>query len=261
MVPNEIIDEHLSELTGAEIKILLAISRKTIGWHKDTDWICNQQMMDITGLSKKTVIMTISSLIFKGLIVQDRKGGKGKEKLYYELSFEEGCKKVTGGVVKSTPGECNNVTHKINTTKDTIQKKKDIVPQQVLNYFNKTTGKHFTTINKYIYGRINDGFTLDDAQKVIMFKWLEWKDDDKMKMYIRPSTLFGPAHFEEYLMDANEGLGRMQHDAYREWMEGFCEDAEELLNDDERMALHVPTQKEWENGEAKDIQRILSHSS
>lgn len=29
MVPNEVIDEHLSELSGAEIKVLLAISRYT----------------------------------------------------------------------------------------------------------------------------------------------------------------------------------------------------------------------------------------
>ena len=125
MIPNEVIDEHLKDLTGAEIKILLAITRKTIGWHKETDWICNQQMMDITGLSKKTVIMTVKSLIDKKLIVQETIGKPGKEKLCYELDFEGG-KKVTGGGVKSTPEGCNNVTHNINTTKETIQKKKDL---------------------------------------------------------------------------------------------------------------------------------------
>jgi len=126
MVPNEIIDEHLSKLSGAEIKVLLAISRKTVGWHKDTDWICNKQMMDITGLSEPTVIKAIKGLLKAGLILKERIGILGKEKLCYELDFDEGVKKVKGGGKETLPVGLNNFTHNIKTTKETIQKKKEL---------------------------------------------------------------------------------------------------------------------------------------
>ena len=126
MVPIEVVDEHLKKLSGAEIKVLLAITRKTIGWHKDTDWICNKQMMEITGLSKKSIILAVTSLIDKKLIIQETVGDPGKEKLCYELDFKEGVTKSNGGGVKSTPGGCKNVTHNIYTTKETIQKKKEL---------------------------------------------------------------------------------------------------------------------------------------
>lgn len=127
MVPNEVIDEHLKDLSGAEIKILLAISRKTIGWHKETDWICNAMMMKMTGLSKMSVIKGGKSLVEKGLITQDLIGEPGKLKIYYELNFEE-VQKVDEGGIKSIPEGSNNYTHKRNATKETIQKKEQYAP-------------------------------------------------------------------------------------------------------------------------------------
>ena len=36
-VPNVYFDEHLAELSGAEIKVLLAITRRTFGEQKESD--------------------------------------------------------------------------------------------------------------------------------------------------------------------------------------------------------------------------------
>lgn len=46
--------------------------------------------------------------------------------------------------------------------------------------------------------RVNEGFTKEDFERVIIFKCEEWNDDPKMVKFIRPETLFGNK-FEGYL--------------------------------------------------------------
>ncbi len=165
MVPNEIIDEHLKDLTGAELKVLMAISRKTIGWHKETDWICNQQMMNITGLSEPTVIKAVKSLKEKRLITQEKVGKRGHEKLCYELDFDDGVKLVSPGGKESLPGGLKNFTHKINTTKETIQKKEQYAPS-----VNMTEAQYVTLI--YDYGH---GITAEAIEKLSIYKQAKGK--------------------------------------------------------------------------------------
>jgi phage conserved hypothetical protein, C-terminal domain len=56
---------------------------------------------------------------------------------------------------------------------------------------------------KEIEARIKEKFTMAEFKKVIDFKISEWKDDEKMKKYIRPETLFG-SKFNSYLSDADD---------------------------------------------------------
>ena len=57
---------------------------------------------------------------------------------------------------------------------------------------------------RLINGRLSEGYTVDDFKIVIDKKCKEWKDDAKMSSFLRPSTLFAPSHFDEYL-NAPEG--------------------------------------------------------
>lgn len=54
---------------------------------------------------------------------------------------------------------------------------------------------HMTVIS----ARLNDGYKLEDFIKVIDIKVSQWKDDDKMKSFLRTSTLFSSKHFDNYL--------------------------------------------------------------
>ena len=36
---NEFIDEYMHKVSGSACKVFLVISRKTVGWHKDSDFI------------------------------------------------------------------------------------------------------------------------------------------------------------------------------------------------------------------------------
>ncbi len=73
--------------------------------------------------------------------------------------------------------------------------------EEVVKYLNEKTKSHYQAQGKtyeLINARLNDGFTVDDCKKVIDKKSKEWKGTPYEK-FIRPSTLFAPSHFEEYL--------------------------------------------------------------
>ena len=85
--------------------------------------------------------------------------------------------------------------------------------ENILSYFNEKTGKNLKltdNLRKLISGRLKEGFTEDDFKKVIDTKVQKWGKDAKMKQYLRPSTLFAPSHFQEYLNeDARKELGKV----------------------------------------------------
>lgn len=72
----------------------------------------------------------------------------------------------------------------------------------IIDYLNDKTGKHFKhTTDKtknLIKARMKEGFTVDEFKRVIDIKVKQWCKDQKMKIYLRPETLFG-TKFEGYL--------------------------------------------------------------
>jgi hypothetical protein len=139
-VPDELFDEQLSELSGAELKVLLYIIRRTFGFKKESDNISLQQLLhgittkeDVvldrgTGLSKKTLLETIKNLTEKNLIISERRRSKekGDEPTTYRLNIlgntpensttPRGVKSTPGGGVKSTP----HPSDKKYTTQETV---------------------------------------------------------------------------------------------------------------------------------------------
>lgn len=84
-VPDELFDELLSELSGAELKVLLYVIRRTFGFKKDSDLISLSQMVSGiekkdgtildkgTGLHKDSVIKAAKSLVEKGILLKTLK--------------------------------------------------------------------------------------------------------------------------------------------------------------------------------------------
>jgi hypothetical protein len=80
-VPDELFDEWLAVLSGAELKCLLYIVRRTLGFKKDADAISLSQMVNGittrdgrvldggTGLNRSTVVAALGSLEARGLII------------------------------------------------------------------------------------------------------------------------------------------------------------------------------------------------
>ena len=55
-----------------ELKILLVIVRKTLGWRKESDWISYGQFEKATGIDRRNISRVIRSLEKKGIIEVDR---------------------------------------------------------------------------------------------------------------------------------------------------------------------------------------------
>ncbi|HWI49087.1 MAG TPA: conserved phage C-terminal domain-containing protein [Rummeliibacillus sp.] len=82
------------------------------------------------------------------------------------------------------------------------KKKKKEITADVIDYLNEKTGKKFKVTAQHeriILARLNEGYRLEDFQKVIDHKVKQWIHDPKMKDYLRPSTLFRPTNFDNYL--------------------------------------------------------------
>lgn len=77
-------------------------------------------------------------------------------------------------------------------------------------YLNKKAGTHYEPTNQswlgMISARLREGYTLDDFMAVIDHKVEMWGSDEKMRIYLRPSTLFTANHMEGYLSEAKRGV-------------------------------------------------------
>lgn len=74
--------------------------------------------------------------------------------------------------------------------------------KEVIDYLNEKTNKNFRATTKktqtLIKGLLKNKYTVEDIKKVIDIKVKQWSKDKKMKIYLRPETLFG-SKFEAYL--------------------------------------------------------------
>ena len=100
-VPDALFDELLSDLSGAELKVLLYIMRRTLGFKKDRDAISLGQIcgglvtrggtpLDRgTGLARSTAVVAIRSLEDWGLVVGTRRHSatRGLEASAFQLHF------------------------------------------------------------------------------------------------------------------------------------------------------------------------------
>lgn len=95
-------------------------------------------------------------------------------------------------------------SNKIKKDKESIKN----IYVEIIGYLNQKTGKRFSPKSKVnqekINARVEEGRTVDDFKKVIDTKCDEWIDNEKMNQYLRPSTLFRPNNFENYLNQFTE---------------------------------------------------------
>jgi phage replication O-like protein O len=67
-VPNILLDEHIQQMSDAELRVTLAIVRKTIGWQKRRDKISLTQLEELTGMSRQGVINGVEAGLSRGTI-------------------------------------------------------------------------------------------------------------------------------------------------------------------------------------------------
>ena len=84
-----------------------------------------------------------------------------------------------------------------------VQTSQSIPPAaaSVIDYLNERTGKSYRPVKanlRLVCGRLKEGYTVDDLRRVIDLKTEAWGEDEKMREYLRPATLFGALNFAQY---------------------------------------------------------------
>lgn len=110
---------------------------------------------------------------------------------------------------------------------------------EVVQYLNQMTGKNFKTA-KGLLKRFTEGYSVDDAKKVIDIKCAEWLHDPKMKTFLRPDTLFS-GKFDGYL-NQEQTVAKFNFDS-AEWVtlnngEKVKVDYNELVVYDSKGSVH-----------------------
>ena len=98
--------------------------------------------------------------------------------------------------------------------------------KEIVDYLNNSAGTNYRASSKktreLIKARINEGFTLEDFKVVIEKKTREWINDNKMKGYLRPETLFG-TKFEGYLNQPVKELTTKDLTPYTDFSEFYTD--------------------------------------
>ena len=80
---------------------------------------------------------------------------------------------------------------------------------EIIAHLNAACGTNYrpksNTCRKYIGARLAEGFTVEDCKRVVDNMAARWLNDDRMRQYLRPNTLFRPEKFEGYLNSAGGG--------------------------------------------------------
>jgi hypothetical protein len=137
MVPDELFDEQLSDLSGAELKVLLYIMRRTFGFKKEADDISlNQICRGITtrdgrvldkgtGLSQSTVVVALKGLVEANIATSEHRSSaeRGHEATTYRLNVVDPLHRKS---VKAPSPKIGYPLHRKSDTQYTVLQKTDL---------------------------------------------------------------------------------------------------------------------------------------
>ena len=222
------------DLTARQMRVFMAVVRKTYGFQKKTDRMAAEQLVEIMSYEGNAthIHADIRTLKERKLIIEESKR-IGPNPALSEWIFNKPTKKQTNR--KRSLNKPESVTEqtengsfsdrnqspqkkekkpKENINKPIVGKPDDQpISEQVISYLNFKAGKRFqfTKTNLgFINARIKEGFTLDDFRGVIDRKVAVWLHDPKMNQYLRPKTLFSSDNFDGYVNAAIVPVGTNQ---------------------------------------------------
>lgn len=121
------------------------------------------------------------------------------------------CSSCTDGCVQSEQTNTRDYTETTTETNNNVSEEKPLKvvwteeTNHIIDYLNKRTGKKYSVKTKktaqLVHKLLDNGFTVEDFERVIDIKCKQWLNNEKMNQYLRPRTLFSEK-FEDYLNEA-----------------------------------------------------------
>lgn len=139
--------------------------------------------------------------------------------------------------VKKTKTKKSNANNNAKLNIEDLSEDEQTI-ERVISYLNRKTDSKFRPNAKesikYIKARIEDGARPEDFKEAVDNMCKKWLGNEKMEMYLRPKTLFGP-EFWSYVSADKKGPGsealenvlndmdNMQEKILKNSLEGNCE--------------------------------------
>lgn len=239
-----------AKFNGTQFRIILIIWRYTYGFKRTQHELAISFLAEATGIAVRQVERELAILIERNVVtVVSEASGKRSRILRFNKNYDEWKSvdptKKTGQLelfrpdelvgsdpTKKTVRDASSTDELVGQENYSLNKtlKKGIY-EEIVSYLNKKAGKKFShkvkNTQELINGRLSEGRTLDDFKYVIDTKCSHWLEDNKMKSYLRPETLFRPKNFDNYLNqapkenqlnDPSDFNQQAYDDALREWV-------------------------------------------
>lgn len=129
-IANELLEAVMSaDLTARQLKIVLAVIRKTYGFGKKLDRITNTQIAAITGIHHTHVCTAKNEMIGMNILISNgNQIGVNKVVSEWNTDISQVSKTLAKSANKSLAEVANDHSPTQLNTKETIQKKKEITP-------------------------------------------------------------------------------------------------------------------------------------
>jgi len=181
-------------------------------------WAGNSWLGEQLGMNPRTVEGHISALVSKGYLRREwGAAGKRTRRLYPVIPSRE----TTGshpaesreaipqnhGKYKSSIDKDSNRDDSKTSSRPIRRPQLEEDAQEIREYLNKQCSRRFPPDSgqmKYIRARLKEGKPKEHLKLIVDYFAQEWGDDDRMRVYLRPATLFSKEHYDEYYERALE---------------------------------------------------------
>ena len=163
-IPNQILEVLLQiKLQNYEIRLLLAIARKTYGFNKNSDYINQKQLENLTAIKQSNISRTLKSLIEKKMVIKNGKQlSIQKDFKLWNVSEKEILINISDEIYFNSLKQNENISDKICKYDSPDIKN---IPDKI--YTNKTINK--TNTKKNIYSpndSVNDFFAKEKNKEL-----------------------------------------------------------------------------------------------
>jgi len=227
--PNIFIDEIMRNLSGSEMKVMMAIIRKTFGWQKKRDRISINQIAEITGLARSSISTALDSLEKMGyiksigtgkgiissfeIVISEQKDDQKSDTLekptYPEIGYLDDRKSDT---LQPKHDRKSDIQNKEN--KETIKEISSADAQSVFTYYFEKYSRHYNAKPVCNVGRfikqiktMLDSSSLDELKGMIDYIW---KDDFVSQAGHSPETVFSGSSVSKFRARIKQDDGGMK---------------------------------------------------
>jgi len=154
--------------------------------------------------SEREIRTSLSRLTELGIIDQQTTGRYSVYAIVKYNEYQDSDQQTTSTTTNKRPTNDQQTTTKEESKHLSIKELNTYIcspSAEILDYLNQKAQSNFRPVPaniKLIESRLKEGATVEEMKRVIDTMVAKWMDDEKMREYLRPSTLFNATKYSQY---------------------------------------------------------------